>query len=218
MPKIINLLELEGKRIERIVILSSFRNPLKAKKIFCNCLCDCGNEKIIAYSDLMSGNTRSCGCLSLELSLARFTTHGSTADGNYPLEYRSRARAISRCYDKNDPSYKHYGGRGIEVCQRWLGRDGYSNFISDMGKRPTPKHSIDRINVNGNYEPSNCRWATIKQQANNKRNNRIIELNGQKKTINEWADFYGIKITTVRNRYYRDLKNGTKTIEQVFQL
>lgn len=85
--------------------------------------------------------------------------------------YRIHAGMKSRCYGKSDTKYKDYGGRGIKVCDRWLGINGFNNFLKDMGNRPTPQHSIDRINNEGNYEPSNCRWATIHEQSSNKRNN-----------------------------------------------
>lgn len=101
----------------------------------------------------------------------------------------------NRCYNENTYKYPDYGGRGIIVCKRWV--DSFANFIADMGKRPSKKHSLDRINVNGNYTPSNCRWATPKQQARNKRNNRWIVYKNKKKIFQEWATFFNVNTASL---------------------
>jgi hypothetical protein len=101
--------------------------------------------------------------------------------------YRIHAGMKSRCYGKSDTKYKDYGGRGIKVCDRWLGINGFNNFLKDMGDRPTSQHSIDRINNNGNYEPGNCRWATIHEQSSNKRNNTDIPGVGWDSAKNKWV-------------------------------
>ncbi|HEY1814872.1 MAG TPA: hypothetical protein VGG74_21140 [Kofleriaceae bacterium] len=120
--------------------------------------------------------TRSCGCLKRDAD-ARWiesnTKHGDAPhDGERSPEYSAWAAAIQRCTNPENQSFKNYGARGISVCARWLGNRGFTNFLADMGRRPSSKHSIDRINNDGNYEPSNCRWATAKQQARNKRHRR----------------------------------------------
>jgi hypothetical protein len=94
----------------------------------------------------------------------------------------------------------NYGGRGISVCDRWAGPDGYLNFVSDMGRRPTPRHSIDRIDVNGNYEPSNCRWATPDVQANNKRTSRYVTAFGETLTVAQWSRRHGVPISAILHR------------------
>lgn len=104
-----------------------------------------------------------------------------------------------RCINPNNPSHKYYGERGIRVCERWL---NYDNFVEDMGERPSLKHSIERIDTNGNYEPSNCRWATLIEQANNKRNNRLVEYGGKGQTLAQWARDLGINRHTLAQRYY----------------
>lgn len=103
-----------------------------------------------------------------------------------------------RCYNPSSPKYKDYGARGIRVCDRW--RNSYQAFITDMGNRPTPQHSIDRINNDGDYEPQNCRWALPVDQSNNTRTNRIIEYDGKAQTITQWAKELGIWKTTLKAR------------------
>jgi hypothetical protein len=109
----------------------------------------------------------------------------------------------ARCYRKQSKDYKDYGGRGIKVCDRWLGDSGFENFFEDMGRRPSSDHSLDRIDVNGNYCLENCRWATISEQANNKRNNRNITYKGKTQNITQWGLEVGISETTLRYRLDR---------------
>jgi hypothetical protein len=106
-----------------------------------------------------------------------------------------------RCFRTSGRDYQYYAGKGITVCDRW--RDSFDNFLADMGPRPSPKHSIDRIDNDGNYEPSNCRWATWSEQNNNRRSNRILAFDGQAKTITQWAEFSGIDIVTIHARLRR---------------
>ena len=113
-----------------------------------------------------------------------------------------------RCRNTNDPQFDYYGGRGIKVCERWL--ELFDNFYADMGARPSPKHSIDRINNDGNYEPGNCRWATAQEQATNRRNNVFIEYDGKTQHVSAWAREIGVCDSTI---YYR-LKEGWP-LEQV---
>jgi len=121
------------------------------------CKCDCGNETIVHGRRLRTGHTRSCGCIHRK--------HGMT---NTP-EFRSWIGMKSRCYYPAEPSYKHYGGRGIRVAPEWLLDNGFINFFNHVGPRLSNKHSLDRINVNKNYEPGNVRWATQEEQSNNRR-------------------------------------------------
>lgn len=127
------------------------------------CRCSCGKRTSVVGSNLTTGNTRSCGHVRSEVTKARSIRHGMTRTA----EYRAWLQLIQRCTVPQNPKYPSYGGRGIRVCDRW--RNSFEAFLSDMGKRPSPDLSIDRINNDGNYEPGNCRWATRSQQARNTR-------------------------------------------------
>lgn len=130
-----------------------------------------------------------------------FAQDGLTTE--YALEYRRYNGIKNRCYNKNCPQYKDYGGRGIKICDRWLGPNGFRNFLDDMGACPNKKLSIDRIDNDGDYSPENCRWATTKQQANNRRSNRYLTFNGETLTVAEWADKIGVKRHTLEERLRR---------------
>lgn len=188
----------QGERYGRLVVIKDLgllgKNKKDRKWL---CQCDCGNTCEVASTNLNKG-TRSCGCLARDLTIQRATTHGESRGGKTTKEFKTWMGIIQRGKDK---SVAVYAGRGIKVCDRWL--DSYENFLTDMGRAPSTKHSIDRIDVNGDYEPSNCRWATMKQQGNNRRNNRFIAYNGETMTISQWAEQTGIKYQTL---YARILK------------
>jgi hypothetical protein len=166
------------------------------RRLYGRCRCECGSERLVLLFHLRRGATQSCGCLVREQN----TKHGesSTSAHRESIEYRIWSGMIARCERVNEETYRNYGGRGISVCDRW--RESFQSFLEDMGRRPSSNHSLDRIDVNGNYEPSNCRWATWKQQQRNKRNNRIITAQGQRKTMAEWAEITGIRTGTISER------------------
>jgi hypothetical protein len=197
------MIDLVGKKINRLTVISRDVND-KRGQLRWLCKCDCGNEKIVIGNNLKRGHTKSCGCFAIERAVETNTKHGQGGSKEFKptSEYTTWKNILSRCYKENNIVYKYYGGRGVKVCDRWL--SSFENFFSDMGKKPTPKHSIDRINVNGNYEPDNCRWATQKVQAGNTRSNKWIEYNGLKMIKVDWEDFLGIK----RGKLYRYLKSG----------
>jgi len=151
-----------GDKYGRLTIIKEVKN-LNIKNVrFFLCSCECGNEKVIILNSLRSGDTKSCGCYRKEIVTERSITHGLWKQ---PL-YNTWVNMKQRCYNPNFRDYINWGARGIKVCDRWI--NSFSNFLEDMGDRPDGK-SLDRINNDGDYEPSNCRWATSKEQINNQR-------------------------------------------------
>lgn len=192
------ILDIAGCKFGR---LTALKIASSTRKWVWECICECGNKIIVSGHNLRGGNTRSCGCLRVENAKRTIvvngesTTHGMTKTP----EYRSWIHMRERCYCSKDKDYKNYGGRGIKVCDRWL--NSFENFFADMGLRPSGKHTLDRYpNKNGDYEPGNCRWATQKQQQNNRTNNRMIEYNGSILTLSQWSEKLGIKGTTISER------------------
>jgi hypothetical protein len=173
---------------------------MKSDKERWNCRCDCGNEIETNKPNVTSGGTRSCGCLNIEMTIERETVHGHCRGGKSSREYSSWQAMHTRCTNPNDKNYKHYGGRGIIVCERW---NSFECFLSDLGPKPSVKHEIDRIDNDGHYEPGNCRWTTRVEQQNNKRTNRRVAAFGRIRTLARWARECGIKYTIARRRLER---------------
>lgn len=166
--------------------------------------CECGNQHIACVKTVASGNTRSCGCLARETLIARNTTHGLAK--KHPKTYRTWKDMRSRCNNPNNKDFANYGGRGITVCNAW---DDFAVFMADMGARPEGL-TIERIDVNGNYEPSNCKWADGDEQANNKQTTVRITHNGETKSLTQWAKQLGKAHGTLTYR----MANGLEPITE----
>jgi len=152
------------------------------------CKCICGKKLVCSSKYLKSGKDHSCGCLKRIRRTGR-TDHSS--------EYRTWLSMLQRCNNPKSPGYRNYGGRGITVCHRWK---RYENFLSDMGRKPSRDHSIERKDVNAGYSPDNCCWATITEQARNRRNSRFIVFRGERKTLAEWEEITGINRGAINTR------------------
>jgi hypothetical protein len=169
-----------GQKINMLIAVKELPQKHSRRRILCKC--DCSNNTKVYFSEFICGKVKSCGCLIRKRTIERNFKHGKS---NTP-EYRSWAGMKTRCYNKNQKSYPGYGGRGICVCKRW--RHSFKNFLSDMGNRPSPNHSLDRIKNGKNYKPSNCRWATKKEQNNNTRTNRYLIHLGKRMTLAQISD------------------------------
>lgn len=183
-----------GLRFGRLVVIS-FSHKDKRRKSYWNVKCDCGNTKIVAGFNLGT-NINSCGCLQKESRIFCSTTHGKRKTKTYSIWNSMK----QRCNNEKSLFFAHYGARGVFVCDRW--KDSFQNFIDDMGECPSGM-SIDRINNDGPYSPENCRWSSKKTQARNRRSNKVIEFNGQIKTLSEWAESLNIKLGTLHSRLNR---------------
>lgn len=163
-----------------------------------NCRCSCGNSTVVDTQSLLKNHTRSCGCLQVEHTVHmghKNTTHGNRFTPEYNVWYKMNRR----CNDPRMKEYKTYGGRGITVCERWK---DFAAFLEDMGSRPTPKHSIDRIDNNLGYCKDNCRWTTQLQQARNKQNTIFLTYRGETRCITEWAEVLNISKYVLCCRYH----------------
>lgn len=204
-------LDFIGCKFGRLTVLEELsKHPYRSHQQMIRCfraVCNCGTEVpfVTAYQ-LRYGWLKSCGCLKREVLRAKAMTHGKT----HSPEYRSWASASDRCRNKNLRNFDDYGGRGISVCTRWKGKNGFINFLRDMGPRPTPQHSLDRKNNNGNYTPKNCKWSTREEQARNKRSS--INLSGYGRTLpgSRWAKLLGVSYYV-----FAQAAKAGRTIEEV---
>lgn len=188
-----------GQRYNQLTILR--RAPNNALNQTCwHCRCDCGTELVLPTLRFVSGNTKSCGCRKASAvaaaTIKRCTTHGKSARGKRSRAYIVWINMIQRCTNPKNDSYSSYGARGIKVSEPWR---SFEAFISDMGEPPL-EHTLDRIDVNGDYALSNCRWATHREQARNKTNNNRVSYRGKEQTLSDWAIQTGIPLSTLKNR------------------
>ncbi len=161
------------------------------------CRCKCGSVKDVVVYTLIHRGYFSCGCYKRSVT-DKCRKRVATNKTLNLAEYHTWRTMKRRCLSKKDKSYSNYGGRGVTVCKEWI--ESFDKFLLDMGKRPSDKHSLDRIDNNGDYEPSNCRWATMLLQSRNKRTNRFIEFNGERRCIKEWADIIGLSTPSLSKR------------------
>lgn len=188
------LLDLTDRVVGRLLVKEPVGRD-KYGQVLWRTVCECGKEKIVVSTHLSRNIVRSCGCLSRDTTSKVLTKHG----GSKTPEYHVWLGIKSRCQDPKDKGYVNYGARGITVCSEWSGPDGFSAFIRDMGPRPHPKASIDRIDNNKGYSPDNCRWASRREQANNRRGNLRLIHRGIEYTGSEFARTFGFKPSQVHN-------------------
>lgn len=176
-----------GKRFGRWVVVKA-----NISDGYHSCLCDCGTLKNVYHHNLVRGKSTSCGCFAREMSRKR-ATHGMAGTP----EYQTWNRMWSRCTNPIVERYKNYGGRGIKVCERWL---SFESFYEDMGAKPSPRHSIGRIDNNGNYCPENCRWETQEEQKSNTSRTIFIAIDGKKRSLIDVSDDIGVRADCLRQR------------------
>jgi hypothetical protein len=186
-----NNIDIIGQKFNRLLVLekTTIKNNHGIYKY--KCLCDCGNISYVRRYELIKGTTKSCGCWNKD-RIRKHSKHTSRT-------YNTYQHMLQRCYNSKCDAYQNYGSRGIKVCEQWLGKGGFLKFYEDMGDAPEGL-SLDRKDKNGNYEPSNCRWATPLEQSNNQRRNLNITFNGETLTLTQWARKTNISPSTIKNR------------------
>lgn len=189
--------DLTGKRFNRLTVVCR-DGTYKSGNIRWLCKCDCGNYTHSDKTNLEKGKVKSCGCYASDRIAKQNTKHGGFGTRLYEI-WRQMHR---RCYGEHTTAYPLYGGRGIKVCDEWQEYEPFYEWAIANGY--AENLTIDRIDVNGDYTPDNCRWATSKQQCNNRRNNHFVEYDGQKHTISEWADLYGVNQVKLWDRLSRN--------------
>lgn len=204
-PKIKNL---SGIKFGKLLVIQ-FSHIDKNYVRHWDCICECGARKTVSGSHLQRLHTKSCGCISNALKPT--FKHGHHPKSGASPEYISWQAMKSRVFNQKKSRFDRYGGRGIKCCERWV--SSFENFLQDMGLKPSPMHTLDRINNDGDYCPENCRWATKKQQARSRCSSRIIQHNGESKTLAEWAETAGMDLRSLWQRLKRgwDMEKSLKT-------
>ena len=213
MAKRLNINEFINHKFNRLMLIKEVKpHVTSGGNIQRKCLfkCDCGKELEIVFSSVKNSITKSCGCHSKDLAKKRMQElnfkHGAFSSPEYNC-YQSMKK---RCLNSNHKSFKHYGGRGITISENWI--NSFEQFLNDMGKRPGLNYSIERINNDLGYSKENCKWATKKEQSRNLRTNRVLEFNGEKKCLAEWADFLNL---SWQNLFYKIYKSNNHTLESL---
>lgn len=189
--------DLTGQKFSRLTVTGRAPNN-RFNQTAWFCRCECGGQSVVNSHALRGGKTHSCGCLMRAAATItcrkRNTTHGESGSPEHIAWLAMKERTCN----PNFQQYHNYGGRGIKVCERWA--NSYENFLADMGRKSSRKHSLDRIDPNGNYSPENCRWATVAEQANNRTNNRFVDAFGERLTIVQWSRKTGVGRHNISNR------------------
>lgn len=183
--------DLSGQRFGRLTAVERLGSTRQGTVVW-RCICTCGNECAARTGHLTAKAIVSCGCYQRTHAI----THGMSSSD----EYQVWASMKDRCLLPSSGGWELYGGRGITVCAEWCGPEGFQRFYECLGPRPSKQYSLERINVDGNYEPSNCKWGTVREQGENKRNSRYIEIDGILKTARGWSDISGIDPHTITGR------------------
>lgn len=196
-----------GKVYGRLTIIketdSSIYERTHTRNVLCRC--SCGKEKIIDFQSVLKGRSKSCGCYNSEVSSKNHTKHGLCvlSPNKKRPEYMIWSKMKARCFTSTNKDYKYYGARGIKVCDRW--KNSFALFIQDMGYKPSPKHSIERIDVNKDYSPENCKWILLSEQNKNKRKSNNITFNNKTMALPDWCKELNLSYGMMRHRIY-DLK------------
>lgn len=192
-------LDLTGQRFGRWTVLRRADHNNQFNKVLWVCRCDCGNEAEVPAATLRNGTSQSCGCRQADISSARMIKHGQSTTRLYHIW----AAMKKRCHNPKTRNFADYGGRGITVCAEWETFEPFCEWAIQTGydeNAPTGEYTLERINNDDGYSPDNCRWATKKEQGNNKRNNRMVVAFGETKTLSQWADEYKIPYANVYSR------------------
>lgn len=199
------VVDLVGLVFERLTVVKL--DHVARRGAMWRCSCACGNISVVGSGALRSGKTLSCGCFRSEMARARVTTHGGTDSHAFTVWRGMR----ERCGLQSHKSFADYGGRGIQVCERWA--NSFELFLADMGPPPDHRHSIEREDVNGNYEPTNCTWATTVMQSRNRRSNVFYEFHGRRLILKDLAKLSGVPEQTLYNRFRRGLSIEDATFQ-----
>lgn len=201
------LIDITGKKFGRLTAIGQSGKDKSNNHIW-ECICNCGKTTFVRKNHLVKNATKSCGCLNSETARNRFTKHGL----HNSTIHRIWVQIIGRCYNENNKSFKNYGGRGISVCSEWK-KDFQTFYDWSMANGYKKGLTIERIDNNGNYEPSNCCWDTMKKQGNNRRNNKMIEYKGEIKSLAEWCEILNLSYQSVWQR----INNLKWSIEDSFE-
>lgn len=201
--------DLTGKKFGMLTVIGL--QDTNSRKTYWACQCDCGNIKVVRSDSLQSGAIRSCGCMKKAQEKINLTKHHSHKMSGTRIYHIWRGMK-DRCYNVHSPSYYRWGGRGITICDEW--KDNFSAFYSwAMENGYSENLTIDRIDNNGNYEPSNCRWATMEEQSRNRQSNVVIQIGNSKRTLKEWCEIFELEYGTILERYHN---NGFESIDDLF--